>query len=140
MQAISDNTDNWVYLQDMPIGRPPTRKRTPFGERIALAREQAGLSQKQLAANLGVSSNVLSWWEREPVALRPDQIAALASALEVGADFLLGLDVPKPRATGPAGKARLLFDRVSRLPRSQQQRILATVEDMLIAQSTKRSG
>ena len=35
---------------------------------------------------------------------------------------------------------RTIFERVSQLPRFQQQRILATVEDMLIAQSAKSGG
>jgi hypothetical protein len=40
----------------------------------------------------------------------------------------------------PTGKARKLFEGVSKLPRSQQQRILAMVEDMLIAQEAKKAS
>lgn len=121
------------------MGRPTTRKRTAFGNRILEAREQRGLSQKQLADKLGVSQRVLSWWEREPVALKAEQLAALAEALEVSADYFLGREAPKKRVSGPAGKARLIFEQVSQLPRFHQQRILATVEDMLIARTAKNA-
>jgi len=99
---------------------------------------QAGLTQKQLAEKLGTTQRVVTYWEREAVGLRADQLAQLAEALAVSADYFLGRQTKK-RESGPAGKARLVFERVSQLPRFQQQRILATVEDMLIAQSTKNA-
>lgn len=133
-------TNNGPYLSGMPVGRPPVRKRTAFGERIALAREQAGITQKQLASLLGVSPNVLSWWEREPVALRPEQIAALASTLGVSADALLGLsEQPKPRTSGPAGKARRIFETVSKLPRHQQEKVIEMIETILAGHQAKSS-
>lgn len=138
MQAISYIPANIPYDPGMAIGlgRPASSKRTPLGERIATARLQAGLSQKQLAEKLGASQRVVTYWEREAVGLRADQLAKLAEALGVSADYFLGREVKK-RGAGPTGKARLLFERVSQLPRFQQQRILATVEDMLVARQAK---
>ncbi len=40
-------------------------------------------------------------------------------------------------SSGPVGKARRIFEKVSQLPHRQQQRILATVEDMVFAQEAK---
>ena len=110
-----------------------------MGERIATARQQAGITQLQLAKKLGVTQRVVTYWEREPVALKPEQLAALAAALSVTADFLLGRQESKPRG-GPVGKAKALFDRVSALPRDRQQRILATVEDMLAAHESRKAS
>jgi transcriptional regulator with XRE-family HTH domain len=91
------------------------------------------LTQKQLAEKLGTTQRVLTYWEREAVGLRADQLAKLAEALSLPADYFVGRE-NKKRGSGPVGKARLLFEQVSRLPRNRQQRILATVEDMLTAQ------
>jgi hypothetical protein len=41
---------------------------------------------------------------------------------------------------GPIGKARKLFEEVSQMPRHQQQRILATVEDMIAGQKAKKAS
>jgi transcriptional regulator with XRE-family HTH domain len=121
------------------LGRPTDRQRTAFGERIAAAREAAGLSQRELADRLGITQRALSWWEREEVALRPEQLAALAAALGVSADFLLGLREPKARASsGPAGKARRVFETVSKLPRHQQEKIVDTIETLLAGHRAKR--
>ena len=134
MQAHSFIAENTVYSDAMSqMGRPTDRKRTAFGERLAAAREAAGLSQRELADKLGVRQSVLSWWERQPVALRPDQVATLAEVLSVTTDQLLGRDIERKRGTGPTGKAKKVFEAVSRLPRHHQQKIVEVVE-ALVAQ------
>ena len=127
MQAFSYNSQTAGYVLDMPAGRPAKQSRTPFGERIALAREQAGLTQQQLAERTGTIQRVISSWEREQVALRADQLTALADALGVSIDFLLGRKNVKQRG-GPVGKVRQVFERVSRLPRHQQNKVAEFVE------------
>jgi transcriptional regulator with XRE-family HTH domain len=137
MQAISVTFSPHPYDEGMQTGRPSKRQRPPLGERIAALREHAGLSQQQLADKLGVNQQMIAYWERRAATLRPDQLTSLADALQTSVDQLLGKAAPKARGTGPSGKVRQTFEAVSRLPRRQQQRILATVEDMLIAQSAK---
>jgi len=89
---------------------------------------QAGLSQQQLADKIGLTQRAYAYWERHPVALRPDQLLSLAQALNVSVDDLVGTNGTKKRGTGPAGRMRQLFEAASRLPRSQQQKITALLE------------
>jgi len=140
MQGILYMSPIVLYDDGMPMGRPTTRPRTPLGERISSARQQAGLTQEQLAQKLGVTQRVVTYWERKPVALKPEQLATLSATLGVTADFLLGRAEPKTRGAGPTGKARQIFERVSKLPRSTQQRILANVEDSLTAYEARKAG
>ncbi len=97
------------------------------------------MTQAQLAAALGVTQRVITYWEREPVALKPEQLAALADALDTSADFLIGRVKQTKRGTGPKGKARKLFDELAALPRAKQERVLAMVDDMILAQKAKAS-
>ena len=113
--------------------------RSAFGDRLAQARLTAGLTQDQLARKVGVTQRVLSHWERAPVALRAEQLLTLANALNVSADFLLGRAPTTPRTSGPAGKARRLFEAVSRLPRHQQEKICAVLEPY-VAQHTRAAA
>ena len=138
MQALSHVTKNMMYpvVMTATMGRPTNRKRTAFGKRLVAAREAAGLNQRELADKLGISQRALSWWEREPVALKPEQLAALAEALGVTADYLLGRDSGKKRGTGPTGKARKIFEAVSQLPRHHQKKIVDVVESF-VAQHAK---
>lgn len=139
MQAISVNPAFGPYNPDMPMGRPAKTKRSALGERIASLRERAGLSQTQLAEKLGIGQQTAGYWERHAITLKPAQIDAIAAALGCTHQEILGVAAPKPRG-GPVGKAKALFERVSALPRDRQQRILATVEDMLAAHEHRKAG
>ena len=117
----------------MPPGRPASKPRTELGSQIAVARKEKGFTQQELADALGVTQRVITYWEREPVALKPEQMSALADALGVTADFLLGRERPKRRGGGPKGKAKHIFEEVSRLPRSQQEKIFDLLEPFISA-------
>jgi len=133
MQAVCSVPTYSPYDLFMRTGRPSERPRPPFGERLYQLREQSGLSQAVVAKRLGISTRAYAFWEREPIALKAEQIAALADILGVSADFLVGRKVPKQRGTGPAGKMRQLFEAASRLPRSQQQKVAAVLEPFVTA-------
>ena len=133
MQALSLTKYSLPYSGGMQTGRPSTKERPPFGARIHALREQAGLSQQQLADKLGLTQRAYAYWERNPVALRPDQLRNLANALGISIEELLGDEGSKRRGTGPAGKMRRLFESASALPRSQQQKVIALL-DAFVAQ------
>ena len=116
----------------MQTGRPSTKERPAFGARLHALREQAGLSQQQLAERLDMNQRAYAYWERNPVALRPDQLQNLAAALSVAVEDLLGETASRKRGTGPAGKMRQLFNAASQLPRSQQQKIAAVLEPFIL--------
>ena len=132
MQAISVRFLGPDYVADMQKGRPSKRPRPPFGERLRALREATGLSQQQVADKLGMSQTSYAWWERNPVALRPEQLQKLAAALNVTVEELMGTAQNKKRG-GPVGKARRMFEEVSRLPRDRQQHVLRVVGDLLKA-------
>jgi len=63
-----------------------------FNENLKEARLKSGLSQKDLSENIGVAKSTYSLYEsgkREP---NVDTIKKIASALNVSADMLLGLE------------------------------------------------
>jgi len=126
MQEISVTILSPVYTVSMKTGRPTKRTRPPFGERLAEARTKAGLSQAELADKIGVSQRLITHWERRSVTLKPEQITALANALNMSADELLGIKPSK--SSGPKGRARQVLDAVAKLPRRQQDKIIDVVE------------
>lgn len=83
---------------------------------------------------------MIAQWERSAVALKAEQLLALADKLGVTVDVLVGRSAPSRRGPGPVGKARQVFERVSQLPRATQQRILANVEDALTAYEVRKAG
>jgi len=121
----------------MKTGRPSKQKRPEFGQRLHELREAAGLSQQQLADKLGLSQRAYSHWERRPVALRPDQLQSLAAALNLPVEALLASGENKKRSSGPVGKMRQLFEAASKLPRGQQEKILAILQPFVREQASQ---
>jgi len=128
MQASSIKNIFGLYALGMKTGRPAKIERTGFGERVRAAREAAGLTQQQVADQLGITQPSYALWERHAVALKPEQIANLAKILGVRVEELVNPTSPQNRRGGPAGKLRRVFEQASDLPRAQQQHILKILE------------
>lgn len=63
-------------------------KNTSVGERIRARRKELRLTQKDLAAKVGVSHVSISQWEKDETAPRGDNLLALAKAMGVTANFI----------------------------------------------------
>ena len=77
-----------------------------FGDRVAAAREQTGMTQAMLAKRLGVRLATLRGWEEDLSEPRANRLSMLAGLLNVSMMWLIngegeGVDAPKqarPRA------------------------------------------
>lgn len=54
-----------------------------FGKNLQYERKLAGLTQKELAAKMGIKQQQLSRWERDKIEPTVSSIVALAKALDV---------------------------------------------------------
>ena len=97
---------------------------------LQMLRKAAGLTVRELARQIDEPHSNVSYWERSGQIPRSNKLSAIAKALGVSVEELLG--EPKPRRVAtPGGKARQVFEAVSRLPRRQQQRIVEVVEALV---------
>ena len=76
---------------------------TTFGDRVAGARELAGMSQKDLARRLGVKLKTLKAWEDDLSEPRANRLSMMAGVLNVSIMWLLtgegeGLSAPEDEA------------------------------------------
>ena len=62
-----------------------------IGERIVFLREKQGISQKELAMQLGITAASLSRYENNIYDPKGEIIAKLSSSLQTSSDYLLGL-------------------------------------------------
>ncbi len=70
-----------------------------FGDRLAGAREAAGLSQKALAEKLGVKTSVIAGWENDLKEPRANRLQMVAGIVGISISWLLtgegeGVDSP----------------------------------------------
>lgn len=123
-----------------PGGRPAKHPRSGFGDRLARLREEAGLSQIQLADKLGVSQQAVAQWERRTQAVRSDTISKLAEALGLSVAELLGEATSKRTVQAPVGRARQLFEAVSKLPRRQQDKVFDIIQPFVDRHAKEQAG
>ncbi|MGN0441208.1 MAG: helix-turn-helix domain-containing protein [Acutalibacteraceae bacterium] len=62
-----------------------------FGRKLRELRKQKNLTQKQLAALIGVKNSIISFYEVGDRIPSPEIIIKLAAALNVTSDYLLGI-------------------------------------------------
>jgi transcriptional regulator with XRE-family HTH domain len=101
-----------------------------LGERIRELRKRQGMSQAELAAELGLNQTAVSDYETGAARIHAAMLAALARVLRTSADELLGLSSARiARGTGPAPDRRFLrrLERLDRLSRRDQQALLNTI-------------
>lgn len=83
-----------------------------LGQNIQAARKNKGFSQEALAEQVGVSRQALGKWEKDTALPSLDNLQALAAALDVSVDSLLGTAQPggAPEPTLTLDALRALLD------------------------------
>ena len=90
--AMTENSEDWYGPES-----------ATFGDRVAGAREAAGMTQAQLARRLGVKRTTLAAWEEDRSEPRANKLSMVAGLLNVSIMWLLtgegdGLDAPEENA------------------------------------------
>ena len=67
-----------------------------LGQRIQKGRKEAGLSQEELAEQLGVSRQAVSRWENDNGYPEMEKIIRLSQIYQVSLDYLVGNEQEKP--------------------------------------------
>lgn len=112
-----------------------------IGQRIARLRKARGLTQSELAEQIGIIQSLVSDYELENLRLSAEMAARFAQALAVSLDELVGLKPAKKKsAKGENGELSLKLVRrlkgIEQLPPAQQKALLRTIDVFL--QNTAR--
>lgn len=99
-----------------------------FGSRLAAVRQGRGMTQAELGKAVGVSQRVIAYYETESQQPPGALLAALAQALTVSADELLGLK-PVVEKRSPQ-RACLLkrLEKITDLPATDQRTVLKLLD------------
>lgn len=95
-------------------------------------RERKGITQEELGAQVGLSSNFISAVERGLKFPRYENFIKILNILEISADDILCDVIDYPAGT----KASILSEQIMKLPVSEQNRILETIE-FLVEQANR---
>lgn len=97
------------------------------GARLKALREDAGLTVRELARQIGEQHTNVLFWEKSGLLPRSNVLIPMAKTLGVTVEELLG--EPKPRrVVSPGGRLRQVFEAASHLPRREQQKLAEFVK------------
>lgn len=94
-----------------------------LGERLAKARIEAGLTQKQLSRKSGISDKTIRMCEKNSKRIRIETVIKLATPLNVSPKYLLGYG-------DEAHSIQNYFDKLALLPPTKQQRVFKFIESL----------
>lgn len=142
MQALNQHKqgfdENRGYSEPT-MARKLTKTRPRQGARIAALRQNAGLSQAELARLIGESQQNIAFWELSDKPPRSDILIPMAKTLGVSVEDLLTDKKINQKRGGPVGKLRKTFDEVSSLPRRQQEKIIEFVSALILQYKTQKN-
>ena len=98
--------------------------------RLRELRERSGISQRELARIIGQDSSNVSYWERTGKVPRSEALIPIAKALGATVEELLG-ESKKKKKSPNGGRLGQVFERVSELPRRQQDKVIEMAEGFL---------
>jgi len=101
-----------------------------LGQRIASLRQNAGLSQIQLAQQLGLKQQTLATYESATRRIPSSLLIPLTEIFAIALEELLGAQRPKAKR-GPAPKLQNQIEQVSHLSKSKQKFVSDFLETVL---------
>lgn len=105
---------------------------------MARLRKLAGYTQRSLAAELGVSHRVIAYYEAESGHVPADLLPALAEALAVTADQLLGREAVTPRKRPENRQLARKLRQVEALPPAERRQVLQLIDALVERHALKQ--
>ena len=119
---------------------PKREKRTlvDFGSKLTQLRKEAGLTQLELADEIGVSRRMIAYYEGEsqhpPASLLPD----LAQVLGVTTDELLGVAPLQRKSPSPSNRLLRRLQQIEKLKARERRQLLRIVDTFLENERLKK--
>jgi transcriptional regulator with XRE-family HTH domain len=116
---------------------------TSFGERLQAIRKARGLTQVQLAEAAATTQRAVSYYETEAGFPPAPAVIALAKALKVTTDEMLGVKPPRVERVHDDPEARRQWKRfqmISTLPERDQKAVVRLINSLVAAGASRRSG
>lgn len=117
-----------------------SRKRPPLAQRLMELRQSAGLTQVELAKELELAPSVIAFWELKGTPPRGEVLPGLARILGVSVDNILGVEPLKLKRQTAKGKLQSLFEAASKLPRRQQEQVIAILEPFVLKHTNSKKS
>ena len=119
---------------------PQLKGKQSFGERMAQLRTAAGYSQRDLAAEIGISQRMIAYYEKQTQHPPTHLLPALARALGVTADQLLGTEKVKSNGKGKDSRLWRRFSQIEKMDAKEKRKIIQLPDTFIENERFKRKA
>ncbi len=113
---------------------------TGFGARLAQLRKAAGITQTALAAEIGISQRMMAYHEGPTAHPPANLLPAMAKALGVSVDTLLGVEVSKRRAKATDTRLERRLKKIETLDPKARRQIVQLIDTFIEAERIKQKA
>ncbi|WP_223846099.1 helix-turn-helix domain-containing protein [Wenzhouxiangella sp. AB-CW3] len=101
-----------------------------LGKRVAGLRKELGLTQIQLAEQLGISQQLIAAYEAGARKIPASMLPTLAKLFAVSLEELVGME-KQPAKRGPASILQRQIEQIGQMPRAKQKFITEMLEALI---------
>jgi transcriptional regulator with XRE-family HTH domain len=112
----------------MPKRKVQTDPNETFGQRMARFRRDAGFSQRELAAELGIAQRMIAYYEKQTDHPPTNLLPRLSQTLGVSADELLGIEKPKPVRNTKDTRLWRRFSQIEKMELHERRQVLQVLD------------
>ena len=113
---------------------------TRFGTRLAELRKAAGFTQEELAESIGMSRRMLAYYEVESEHPPTTLLPAIAAALNISTDELLGHAPVKKAPKGKDSRLERRLQQLAKLPPQEKRQALQLLDAFIERGQLKRKA
>jgi len=121
------------------VARKKNGTRPGFGARLRELRIAAGYTQQELAQELRISRRRIAYYEGETERPPAPLLPALAAALGVTTDVLLGVGPPRRRAAKPDTRLQRRMQQIEKLSPRERRQVLQLIDAFIEREQLRAS-
>jgi len=145
MESLAYNEGHDIREEDLAMPKRKAQLKEDedgkgFGKRLARFRQAAGYSQRELAAEIGISYRMVAYYEKEAGHLPTDLLPVLAKVLGVSTDQLLGVEEVKEMGRNRDSRLWRRFSQLEKLPSAQRKPIVQVIDAFLEREKLKKAS
>lgn len=115
-----------------------TRTNETFGQRMARIRQKKGYSQRDLAAETGISQRMIAYYESQSEYPPTHILPVIAKVLEVSSDQLLGMEKIKSNLKTKDNRLWRRFHQIEKLDQIQRRQIIQVLDTYIEREQLKK--
>lgn len=117
-----------------------TRTNETFGQRMARIRQKKGYSQRDLAAETGISQRMIAYYESQSEYPPTHILPVIAKVLEVSSDQLLGMEKIKSNLKTKDNRLWRRFHQIEKLDQIQRRQIIQVLDTYIEREQLKNTN